>query len=163
MMEADKIENDLVFRLLTLLKTLKIEDGCFVRKDPFGSSIYVKNAKCTIYNLDDFSKRRLPSDKVLAIQYPEWLDDFAMYSTWYLTPRDTTALITLKGRQFMFIFSTDSVFNEEEFNEMLQYDKAWNALMVTELSELPLAISKRKIRGLKVGASRNQLFKLKRF
>lgn len=161
--EAEKIENELVMRLLTLLKALSLEGACFVQNESYGSAIYVQDAECKVYNLDAFSERRVPSDKVLAIEYPDWLDDFILRSTWYLTPKNISAMISIKNRQFMFIFQNNSTFDEEEFNSMLKYDKAWNALMIKEKKDLPLAISQRRIRGLKVGFSRSQLLKIKRF
>lgn len=151
-------------KLLSLFETLKLDNTCFIIKQAYGNAVYVKDAECKLFELDDFSRHRLPFDKVLAIQYPAWFKDFALSADWVLTRSEIAAIIYANETRYVFAFNKiESSKQIQHFDEMLNYKKQWSAFIVESPKQLPLAISKRHCRKLDLDDSLVQLFKMKRF
>lgn len=153
------MEDNLAVKLLSLFETLKMDDACFVQEKPYAHVVYVKDAECIIYELDEFSRHRLPTDRVLAVQYPDFLSDFALNADWILTPDKIAAMVHYETIRFLFVFDNRVAPDEGEFESMMRYKSEWSLYVTDSKQNLPLAILNRNSRRLHLGESFTQIFK----
>nr|WKV20331.1 hypothetical protein [Vibrio parahaemolyticus] len=155
-------EEELAVKLLSLFKTMQMDNSCYVQSESYGEVVYVKDGGCMLFELDEFTKHRLPTDRVLAVKYPSWLSDFALHADWILTPTRCAAMIVIKDLRVLFVFNNEITPDEDEFDSMLKYKNQWSIYVTETKRKLPFAIVNRHCRKLHLANSFNQLFKVGR-